>query len=70
MFDVWNQSIDIVEEIYNIDNYVIKATHDCQNGVCYIFFSGNNILFPNIEEVFKCSFVSNDYYEWKFLNSY
>lgn len=65
MFDIWNQSIDIVEEIYNTDNYVIKTKHDCQNGVCYIFFSSNNIWFLNTEEAFKYSFVSNDYYEWR-----
>lgn len=64
MFDIWNDPVEIAEEVYNRDNYIIKANHDCHNGACYIFFSSNNIWFPNTEEAFRRSFIDNDYYEW------
>lgn len=65
MFDIWNDHVDIAEKVYQKENYIIKANYDCHNGVCYIFFSSNNIWFPNTEESFRRSFIDNDYYEWR-----
>lgn len=64
MFDIWNNDVDIAKEVFRKDNYVIEENHGCHNGVCYIFFSSNNIWFPNTEEAFRRSFIDNDYYEW------
>ena len=64
MFDIWSKEIDIAKNVYERDNYTIKLNPDCRNGICYIFFSSNNIWFPNTEEAFRRSFVDNDYYEW------
>lgn len=65
MFDIWNNYIEIAEQVYQKDNYMIKVNQDCRNGVCYIFFSSNNIWFPNTEDAFRRSFIDNDRYEWK-----
>lgn len=65
MFDIWNNHIDMVEETYSRENYYLKVNSDCRNNICYIFFSSNNIWYPNTEESFKKSFIDNDYYEWR-----
>ena len=65
MFDIWNQSIPLAEKIYKTNNYKIKENQLCKNGICYVFFSSNNIWFPNTEEAFRRSFIDNDYYEWQ-----
>lgn len=64
MYDIWNNQIESVEEVYQKDNYQIKINNACNNNVCYIFFSSNNIWYPNTEESFRKSFITNDYYEW------
>ena len=64
MFDIWNNHINIAEEIYNKENYYIKISGH-QNNICYVFFSSNNIWYPNTEEAFRKSFIENDYYEWE-----
>lgn len=65
MFDIWNQHNELAEKIYNETNYCIVEHFDQQNKMCFVFFSSNNIWFPNTEEAFMRSFVENDYYEWK-----
>lgn len=64
MFDIWSNKVDIAEEIYKKENYKIKINNKCHTNTCYIFFSSNNIWYPNTEDAFKRSFVDNDYYEW------
>ena len=64
MYDVWNNHINIVEEIYNKENYSIKVNNKTHDDICFIFFSSNDIWFPNTEEAFKRSFIEGDYYEW------
>ena len=64
MYDIWNSKLVAVDEVYKKDNYRIVENMECANRVCYIFFSSNNIWFPNTEEAFKRSFINNDYYEW------
>lgn len=69
MYDIWNRKYKDVETIYSGQNYRIVINNTCDNGTCYIFFSSNNIWFPNTEESFNRSFIDNDYYEWThFLN--
>lgn len=65
MFDIWNNHISIVEDIYEKENYQIKQNSTCHNNTCYIFFSSNNIWYPNTEEAFMQSFYKGDYYEWQ-----
>ena len=64
MYDIWNNSYGEVEKVYQGKNYRIVKDGNCHNGICYIFFSSNNIWFPNTEKAFRYSFLENDYYEW------
>lgn len=64
MYDIWNNNFIVVEKIYNHGNYHIVTNANIKNKVCYIFFSSNNIWFPNTEEAFRHSFIENNYYEW------
>ena len=64
MYDIWNNHLAAVDDAYKKENYRIVENRKCTNAVCYIFFSSNNIWFPNTEEAFKRSFIYNDYYEW------
>ena len=65
MFDIWNAKEDLAEEVYSRDNYIIMDNIFQDSKLCYIFFSSNNIWFPNTETAFRRSFIENDYYEWK-----
>lgn len=65
MFDIWNEKIELVQNIYRKENYQVKYNSKCHNNICGIFFSSNNIWFPNTENAFRKSFVEHDHYEWK-----
>ena len=64
MLDIWNEKNPLAEYVYKLDNYFIENTKSEEN-ICAIYFSSNNIWFPNTEKAFKKSFIENDYYEWK-----
>lgn len=64
VFDIWTKREPLAEEIYNKDNYKIIDNPHGTRDECILYFSSNNIWFPNTEEAFKHSFVENDYYEW------
>ena len=65
MFDIWNQRITVAEEAYHLDNYKIEYNHAVDNNECVLYFSSNNIWFPNTEEEFCKSIFENDRYEWE-----
>lgn len=64
MFDIWNQRITVAEEAYRLDNYRIEYNNAVNNNECVLYFSSNNIWFPNTEEAFRKSIVENNRYEW------
>lgn len=67
MFDIWSKDEDVVVKMYNNDNYKIFLNEAAKNKTCIIFFSSNNIWYPNTKEAFEYSFIKNDYYEWNSL---
>lgn len=53
-----------VERVYREgENYRVQAGQ-AHNGVCYVFFSGNGLYFPNTPEEFDRTVVKGDRYEW------
>lgn len=65
MFDIWNQRMAVAEEAYQSDNYKIEYNEAIDNNECVLYFSSNNIWFPNTEEAFRTSILENDRYEWE-----
>lgn len=57
---------EIVNDIYNTrNNYLISYNEDClDKNTCAIYFSSNDIYFPNSEEVFNKKIVEKDFFEW------
>jgi hypothetical protein len=56
----------IVKEVYaDNKNYKIEYNQDCSDqSTCAIYFSSNNIYFPNEEDIFKKRIIEKDNYEW------
>ena len=69
MFDFWKQKIPLVERAYNLNNYKIEYNESTNNNECVIYFSSNNIWYPNTEEAFRKNIIEDDRYEWH-RNSY
>lgn len=69
MFDIWNQRVLLAEEAYHSDNFLIQYNNAVNNNECVVYFSSNNIWFPNTEEAFRKSIVENNRFEWN-KNSY
>lgn len=63
-FDIWHNQYKKVEDIYSKDNWRVELNELATSNICVIYFSSNNIWYPNTEEAFDRSFVNNDYYEW------
>jgi len=59
-------NIDVVRQ-YHLNNYSIEynGTYDTnQNQTCAIYFSSNNIYFPNNEAAFRARITEKNYFEW------
>lgn len=55
---------DIVRAAFEKDNYLVVYDEQCVDKVvCAIYFSSNNIYYPNTEEVFRKRIVEKDFYE-------
>ena len=62
---VFQCDADIVKQIRKQDNYLIRYSDDCPGKeYCAIYFSSNDIYFPNTETVFQKRIVEKDFYEW------
>ena len=56
---------DIVKKEYNNDNYLIEYDSNAKDKKsCVVYFSSNDIYFPNQEEVFEARIVSLNFFEW------
>lgn len=53
-----------LSKIYKKDNYK-EIIIDKEKRLCYIFFSGNGIYFPDTEETFTKTIIECDRYEWE-----
>ncbi|WP_397445426.1 hypothetical protein [Polaribacter sp. R77954] len=66
--DPWVFQVDshIVQTVYNTqNNYLISYNQDCtDNKTCAIYFSSNDIYYPNAEDIFKKKIVDKNFFEW------
>jgi hypothetical protein len=63
---VFQVDSEIVQKIYKEnDNYLISYNKDCvDKDTCAIYFSSNDIYFPNSEEMFKKRIIDKNFFEW------
>ena len=59
---LWEPDNEILAEWYHKDNILVKDIG--RGNKCYIFFSSNDIFFPNTVEEFTGRIVVKDRYEW------
>lgn len=51
---VFQVDSQIVREKYDQDpNYLIEYDEEKDNNICAVYFSSNDIYFPNTEEIFR-----------------
>lgn len=55
----------IVQTEYSGDNFLTVYNYECDNtDTCTVYFSSNNIYFPNDEESFTKKIIEKNMYEW------
>ena len=56
---------EIVRSVYiNQQNYKIEYNNSCKKNICAIYFSSNDIYYPNNEEIFRKRIVEKNFFEW------
>jgi hypothetical protein len=56
---------ELVQNIYqNRDNYLIEYSIGNPQEYCIIYFSGNDLYYPNTEQAFRERLISKDHFEW------
>lgn len=56
---------EIVRSVYiNQPNYKIEYNNSCKENICAIYFSSNDIYYPNNEEIFRKRIVEKNFFEW------
>ena len=56
---------EIVRSVYiNLPNYKIEYNNSCKENICAIYFSSNDIYYPNNEEIFRKRIVEKNFFEW------
>jgi hypothetical protein len=56
---------DIVKAAFEKENFVVRYDKTCNNrNTCAIYFSSNDIYFPNSEAAFINRILDKDFYEW------
>lgn len=54
-----------VREVYRTrDNFLVEHSSEGDKEWCAVYFSSNDIYYPNTEEIFKKRIVEKDFYEW------
>ncbi len=62
---VFQADSDIVKSVYkNNNNYLIEYDNNQNKDHCAIYFSSNEIYFPNNEKAFSRSIIEKNKYEW------
>ena len=56
-----------VLQTFDTNNYCIEYSNeeDCDTNLCVIYFSSNEIYYPNTLKSFEYSIIERDKYEWK-----
>ncbi|MBQ6886201.1 MAG: hypothetical protein IJN54_01645 [Lachnospiraceae bacterium] len=64
--DIFNidENNDLLSEYFAKENYK-EVLVNLEKNLCYIFFSGNGLYFPNTVETFKKTIIKNNRYEWE-----
>lgn len=62
--EVFQVDHPLVKEAYRGDNHKIVLDPSRPKEICALYFSSNNIYFPNEESVFRNRIVETDAYEW------
>lgn len=62
--EVFQVDDPLVKQVYGGDNYKIVIDSSRPREICALYFSSNNIYYPNDEEVFRRRIVEVDAYEW------
>jgi hypothetical protein len=61
---VFQTDSDIIKDAFEKDNYLVVYNEQCTDKrVCAIYFSSNDIYFPNSEDVFRKRIIEKDFYE-------
>ena len=61
---VFQVDSDVVKNAYEtLDNYLIEYTKGDDN-VCAVYFSSNNIYFPNNKKIFTRRITEKNFFEW------
>lgn len=56
---------EIVRSVYiNQQKYKIEYNNSCKKNICAIYFSSNDIYYPNNEEIFRKRIVEKNFFEW------
>ena len=56
---------EIVRSVYiNQPNYKIEYNNSCKANICAIYFSSNDIYYPNNEDIFQKRIVEKNVFEW------
>lgn len=56
---------EIVKNQFNVNNnYLIECDSRVSSDYCIVYFSSNDIYYPNDEQVFQQSIIDKDRYEW------
>ncbi|WP_158847899.1 hypothetical protein [Algibacter sp. L1A34] len=63
---VFQVDSEIVKDIYkNNNNYLISFNEECTDkNTCAIYFSSNDIYYPNIEDTFRKKIIEKNFFEW------
>ena len=56
---------EIVKTFYETqDNYLIEYSKDIEKEYCIIYFSSNDIYYPNTEDAFRSQLINKNNFEW------
>ena len=62
---VFQADSEMVQTVYRErENYLIEYTPGGDKEYCAVYFSSNDIYYPNTEEIFRKRIVDKDFYEW------
>lgn len=63
---VFQTDSDVVKNVYETqDNFLIEYDEQClDKQYCAVYFSSNDIYYPNTEEIFRKRIVDKNFFEW------
>lgn len=62
---VFQTDSEIVKQVYeNRNNYLIEHTESGEKSICAVYFSSNDIYYPNTKEIFTKRIDEKNFFEW------